>query len=90
MGGPPEGVCLVLPAVGGVPPRHAPRSCPSPSILLGEYLLDQGKSVLFHNHCWRQLGDAWPRQHPRVGEGWRGQVAAGTRGCWSGSGGLED
>ena len=70
---------------GGVFPCGLPEALPTPT-LLGEYLMDQEKSVLFHHHCLRQPGGVWTRQHLRVGEGWRGGVVAGTQGAGSGGG----
>lgn len=70
---------------GGVFPCGLPEALPTPT-LLGEYLMDQEKSVLFHHHCLRRPGGVWTRQHLRVGEGWRGGVVAGTQGAGSGGG----
>lgn len=44
MGGPPEGLCPLLPAVGGFPCGMPPG--PALPILLGEYLLDQEEKRL--------------------------------------------
>lgn len=85
MGGPPEGLCPLLPAVGGFPCGMPPG--PALPILLGEYLLDQEEKRLVSPPLLEaELGNVWTRQQQRVGEGWRGWVAAGTHGCWTGSG----